>query len=66
LDGGGGHTGKRSFDVVFGLGQAGGAPVSADINWRDRTGSVHHETVKLAAGVHTLCLDHAVMEVPTR
>jgi hypothetical protein len=66
LDGGGGHTGKRSFDVVFGLGQGGDAPVTADISWRDSTGGTHQQTVQLAAGVHTLCLDHAVMEVPTR
>jgi enediyne biosynthesis protein E4 len=66
LDGGGGHTGKRSFDVVFGLGQGGAAPVRADISWRDTRGGTHQQTVQLTAGVHTLCLDHAVMEVPTR
>ena len=35
LDGGSGHSGKRSFDVFFGLGANGAKPVSAELTWRD-------------------------------
>jgi hypothetical protein len=68
LDGGGGHTGKRSFDVFFGLGSGSAAatPVQAELRWRDETGGVHSETLPLTAGWHTLCLDRTAMEVPTR
>ena len=65
LDGGGGHSGKRSFDVHFGLG-AESTPVSAHIQWRDIDGGEHQQTVKLSAGTHTLLLAGAVQEVANR
>ncbi|WP_067499223.1 CRTAC1 family protein [Actinoplanes sp. TFC3] len=55
VDGGSGHSGKRSFDVVIGLGQV-STPVTADIAWRDRTGTAHRQQVTLAPGWHTLSL----------
>jgi hypothetical protein len=65
LDGGGGHSGKRDFDVHFGLGTAGG-PVSATVTWRDAQGRLHRQTVQLTPGQHTLLLDDSAKEVPSR
>ncbi|NES30239.1 RNA-binding protein [Micromonospora terminaliae] len=66
LDGGGGHSGKRSFDVFFGLGDQGSQPVSAEISWRDLQGTAHVQTVDLAAGWHDLMLTDQVKEVAAK
>ncbi|WP_430788020.1 CRTAC1 family protein [Actinoplanes sp. G11-F43] len=66
LDGGGGHSGKRSFDVFFGLGQAGAQPVSAEVSWRSADGSAHRQTLSLQPGWHTLMLTTEAKEVPAR
>ncbi|MGC5310336.1 CRTAC1 family protein [Micromonospora zamorensis] len=66
LDGGGGHSGKRSFDVFFGLGDQGSQPVSAEISWRDVNGTAHVQTVDLAAGWHDLMLTDQVKEVAAK
>jgi hypothetical protein len=63
LDGGGGHSGKRSFDVFFGLGKAVGQPVKAELSWRDTAGSVHREAITLAPGWHDLMLTTTAQEV---
>jgi hypothetical protein len=63
LDGGGGHSGKRSFDVFFGLGKAGDRPVSAELTWRDLSGAVHSQTVDLTAGWHDFMLTDQAQEV---
>jgi hypothetical protein len=55
VDGGSGHSGKRSFDVVVGLGQV-TAPVTADVAWRDRTGAAHSQRLTLTPGWHDLSL----------
>jgi hypothetical protein len=65
LDGGGGHSGKRSFDVFFGLGDQGAAPVSAELSWRDLTGVTHRQTLDLTAGWHTLMLTDQAREMTT-
>jgi hypothetical protein len=65
LDGGSGHSGKRSFDVFFGLGTS-NAPVKAELRWRDLTGGAHNQTLQLSPGWHTLSLDGTVKEVATR
>ncbi|MEV8513835.1 CRTAC1 family protein [Dactylosporangium sp. NPDC051484] len=65
LDGGGGHSGKRSFDVFFGLGNQGSQPVRADISWRDVNGAVHQQTVTLTSGWHNLMLTDQAREVTT-
>jgi enediyne biosynthesis protein E4 len=65
LDGGGGHSGFRSFEVRFGLGAATG-PVTARVNWRDADGQLRNEAVQLAPGTHSLVLSSTVQEVPTR
>ncbi|KOX03136.1 MULTISPECIES: CRTAC1 family protein [Micromonospora] len=63
LDGGGGHSGKRSFDVFFGLGQNGAKPVSAEICWRDLDGVAHRQQLQLSPGWHDLMLTTQVQEV---
>lgn len=65
LDGGGGHSGKRSFEVHFGLGAV-AAPVSATLRWHDKSGGFHQQTLGLAPGDHTLLLDSTAEEVPSR
>jgi len=66
LDGGGGHSGRRSFDVFFGLGTAGSQPVSATVSWRDLDGATHTQTLDLTAGWHDLMLTTKATEVPAR
>jgi enediyne biosynthesis protein E4 len=63
LDGGGGHSGKRSFDVFFGLGDAAGRPVSAELCWLDLTGAKHQQTFTLTAGWHDFMLTGQAQEV---
>jgi hypothetical protein len=58
LDGGNGHSGKRSPDLQFGLGQ-----VSSDfkatvhIRWSDAGGEVRAATLRLNPGWHTVVLN---------
>ncbi|RKR86876.1 VCBS repeat protein [Micromonospora pisi] len=63
LDGGSGHSGKRSFDVFFGLGAGADRPVSAQLSWRDMNGVVHHQTLELTPGWHDLMLTTQAQEV---
>jgi hypothetical protein len=63
LDGGSGHSGKRSFEVYFGLGSAGDKPVSAQLRWRDATGGTHSQTLNLAHGWHDVMLGSEAQEV---
>ncbi|NUO58529.1 MAG: CRTAC1 family protein [Hamadaea sp.] len=66
LDGGGGHSGKRSFDLFFGLGGNAGKPVSAQVHWRDLTGAVHVQALDLTAGWHDILLTTEAKEVQAR
>jgi hypothetical protein len=61
LDGGGGHSGKRSFEVRFGLGSYNG-PVTVRVQWPDARGGVHAQTFHLNPGGHTLCLMDSMAE----
>jgi hypothetical protein len=63
LDGGSGHSGKRSFDVYFGLGSAGDKPVSAEMSWRDLAGGRHTQTLNLSNGWHNFILGTQAQEV---
>lgn len=63
LDGGGGHSGKRSFDVFFGLGGNGDKPVSAELSWRDLNGGTHTQKLDLSKGWHDFILDAQAQEV---
>jgi enediyne biosynthesis protein E4 len=65
LDGGGGHGGKRSFEVRFGLGTHSG-PVTARLQWRDLNGQPHEQTQRFTPGNHTLMLTSTAQEVPAR
>jgi hypothetical protein len=61
VDGGNGHSGKRSQDIHFGLGSvAAGTPLRVEIRWRDAAG-VHERVEQLAAGWHTVRLDAGVV-----
>jgi hypothetical protein len=57
VDGGNGHSGKRSPDLLIGLGK-----VSSDANlkvvlrWRNPDGQVREETLQLTPGWHTVML----------
>lgn len=62
VDGGSGHSGKRSFDVYYGLGSS-NAPVKAEICWRDLSGHVHKQTMTIAPGWHDVMLGTSAQEV---
>jgi hypothetical protein len=55
VDGGNGHSGKRSSTLLFGLGDD-RRPVRVEIRWRDLRGAVRSRTATLAPGPHTLML----------
>ncbi|MFE9251076.1 CRTAC1 family protein [Streptomyces sp. NPDC007088] len=65
LDGGGGHSGFRSFDVHFGLGSYDG-PATVQLSWRDADGGRHRTTQKLTPGTHTYLLTDTAQEVAER
>jgi hypothetical protein len=62
VDGGSGHSGKRSFDIFYGLGTS-THPVTAEICWRDLNGQVHMQTMTIKPGWHDLVLDGDIQEV---
>ncbi|MBT2212760.1 ASPIC/UnbV domain-containing protein [Actinomadura sp. NEAU-AAG7] len=55
VDGGSGHSGKRSSEIHLGLGRAAG-PVRVRLRWRDRTGRVRTQDLRLAPGRHEIGL----------
>jgi hypothetical protein len=62
LDGGGGHSGFRSFDVHFGLGADMG-PVTVDLRWHDTEGHFHDQTLPMSTGRHTIALTSSAQKV---
>jgi hypothetical protein len=57
VDGGNGHSGKRSADLHFGLGTRPSVEtVHVELRWRDVNGSVQRHTLKLRPGWHTVLL----------
>ncbi len=51
VDGGNGHSGKRSPDLQFGLGHvAGNEFVAVELRWRDARGMLQRETIQLLPG----------------
>jgi hypothetical protein len=57
VDGGSGHSGKRSPDLHFGLGRL--SPdvwLDVDLRWRDSGGVLHRETLRLTPGWHAVLL----------
>ncbi|MFF8246087.1 CRTAC1 family protein [Streptomyces griseus] len=62
VDGGSGHSGKRSQDVHIGLGQEAEGPMQTRLTWRDRTGQVRNKDLQLTPGRHALELGADVKE----
>jgi hypothetical protein len=62
VDGGSGHGGKRSQDVHIGLGEDVTGPVQVSLTWRDRTGKVHEQDLRLTPGWHTFELGAQALE----
>ncbi|WP_409492874.1 CRTAC1 family protein [Amycolatopsis sp. cmx-11-12] len=56
VDGGSGHSGKRSHELHIGLGEKVSGPVQVHLQWRDRTGQVRQQDLSLNAGWHDLRL----------
>jgi hypothetical protein len=57
VDGGNGHSGKRSPELHFGLGALPrDKNVAVDLTWRDASGRVQHERIALRPGWHTVLL----------
>jgi hypothetical protein len=51
VDGGNGHSGKRSFDLQFGLGRLSrGQPLTVELSWRDANGRPRRESIQLNPG----------------
>ncbi|HVA49129.1 MAG TPA: CRTAC1 family protein [Pirellulales bacterium] len=63
VDGGNGHSGKRSPDVHFGLGRI-EAPqkLRVELRWRDSAGEVQEATLRLSPGWHTVILGKPQVE----
>jgi hypothetical protein len=56
VDGGNGHSGQRSPDVLFGLARTSATEVRVRITWRDLYGALHKDVLSLAPGYHTVVL----------
>jgi enediyne biosynthesis protein E4 len=61
VDGGSGHSGKRSHEVHIGLGDVTG-PVRVTLQWRDRAGQAHEQDLELTTGWHSLELGSKAKE----
>jgi enediyne biosynthesis protein E4 len=62
VDGGSGHSGKRSQEIHVGLGEGVTGPVRVHLRWRDRTGAVHDQDLQLTPGRHALRLGRQASE----
>ena len=57
VDGGNGHSGRRSQDLHFGLGATSTTqPVHVSLHWRDNDGKIHKDDLTLTPGWHTVLL----------
>jgi len=57
VDGGNGHSGRRSHDVFFGLGSiSSDTRIDVELAWRDATGRARSRSVVLTTGWHTVVL----------
>ncbi|MDX1998531.1 MAG: CRTAC1 family protein [Thermoanaerobaculia bacterium] len=57
VDGGNGHSGKRSPELHFGLGAVpAGTPLVVDLAWRDAQGTLHRRQTRLTPGWHDIDL----------
>ncbi|GLW05815.1 RNA-binding protein [Microtetraspora sp. NBRC 13810] len=62
VDGGSGHSGKRSHEVHVGLGSKVTGPVQVHLTWRDRSGQVREQNLQLNPGRHALRLGSQAKE----
>ncbi|MBB5870081.1 hypothetical protein F4553_003460 [Allocatelliglobosispora scoriae] len=65
VDGGSGHSGKRSTDVHIGLGADVSGPLKVVICWRERGGQLRKEELTMTTGWHDLNLDFLTKNTPT-
>jgi hypothetical protein len=56
VDGGNGHSGQRSPEILFGLGRTTAAQVLVRITWRNSHGTLQHDALSLTPGYHTIVL----------
>lgn len=57
VDGGSGHSGRRSPEIHLGLGELpAGSKLATELDWRDSTGRVHTTRLNLEPGWHTVRL----------
>ncbi|GAB4199936.1 MAG: CRTAC1 family protein [Roseiflexaceae bacterium] len=57
VDGGNGHSGKRSHEILFGLDQLPlDAPIQVELSWRDVQGQLHREQLMVRLGWNTIVL----------
>jgi hypothetical protein len=56
VDGGSGHSGKRSPDLHFGIGNIRDAEIQVDLRWRAANGQIRSRTLYLKPGWHTVVL----------
>jgi enediyne biosynthesis protein E4 len=57
VDGGNGHSGKRSPDLHFGLGRVPSeSSLKVELRWRDPRGTIRQETIAVRPGWHTVQL----------
>jgi hypothetical protein len=55
VDGGSGHSGKRSPDLHFGLGQINAdTMLKVDLSWRNESGKIERRTLRLKPGWHSI------------
>jgi hypothetical protein len=64
VDGGSGHSGRRSPDIHLGLGNLpADAKLSVELRWRDTAGQPQRATVRMAPGWHTVLLGRLEIQV---
>jgi hypothetical protein len=56
IDGGNGHSGKRSPHIHFGLNDLVQEKIKTEIYWRDNIGATHKKQIELEPGWNTLIL----------
>jgi enediyne biosynthesis protein E4 len=67
VDGGNGHSGARSSDLHFGLGDLpDGAELPVHLQWRDRSGDVHQADVRVSPGWHTVELGQTAKRLASK
>jgi enediyne biosynthesis protein E4 len=60
IDGGSGHSGRRSPEIHFGLGKlASNTPLDVTLTWRDIHGKFQQTTLKLKPGWHSVLLGNS-------